>query len=169
MGDPSGFFTGFYITLFCTRWRMGRVRAGAGPVGYGPSGSSAPGKLRKRSASGHAAANARRMRLVVPTRHGAPGNFQETKTQRRELGSGQFAGFGNGVAHGEHQPIGGGVENKTDLIGERRTAAGAIGGELGLMQLDQVLGLAARAIQAVIDPLGRTRFEAGDDEADIEA
>ncbi len=66
------------------------------------------------------------------------GDFQETKTQRRELGSGQFAGFGNGVAHDEHQPISGGVENETDLIGERRTAAGAIGGELCLMQLDFV-------------------------------
>ena len=28
------------------------------------------------------------------------GDFQETKSQRRELGSGQFPGFGNGVAHG---------------------------------------------------------------------
>jgi hypothetical protein len=43
---------------------------------------------------------------------------------------------------GKHQPISGGVENKVDLIGERRTAAGAIGGELCLMQLDQILGLA---------------------------
>ena len=57
------------------------------------------------------------------------GDFQETKSQRRELGSGQFPGFGNGVAHGKHQPISGGVENEADLIGERRTAAGAIGGE----------------------------------------
>src|SRR5712671_4033093 len=37
------------------------------------------------------------------------------------------------------------------------------------MQLDQVLGLAARAIQAVVDPLGRADIEAGDDEADVEA
>jgi hypothetical protein len=91
-----------------------------------------------------------------------PGSdFQETKTQRRELGSGQFPGFGNGVTHGQHQPISGGVENEADLIGERRTAAGAIGGELRLMQLDQILGLAARAIQAVVDPLGRADIEAG--------
>jgi hypothetical protein len=62
-----------------------------------------------------------------------------------------------------------GVENEADLIGERRTAAGAIGGELRLMQLDQIFGLTARAIQAVIDPLGRADIEAGDDEADVEA
>ena len=36
------------------------------------------------------------------------GDFQETKMQRRELGSGQFPGFGNGVAHGKHQPKSGG-------------------------------------------------------------
>src|SRR6202166_1418306 len=97
------------------------------------------------------------------------GDFQEAETQRRELGSGQFPGFWNGVAHGQHQPISGGVENEADLIGERRTAAGAIGGELRLMQLDQILGLAARAIQTVVDPLGRADIEAGDDEADVEA
>jgi hypothetical protein len=45
----------------------------------------------------------------------------------------------------------------------------AIGGELRLMQLDQIFGLAARAIQAVVDPLGRAGIEAGDDEADVEA
>src|SRR4051794_26472475 len=96
------------------------------------------------------------------------GDFQETKTQRRELGRGQFPDFGNGVAHGQHQPISGRMEHETDLVGERRTATGAIGGELRLMQLDQILGLAARAIQAVVDPLGRADIEAGDDETDVE-
>jgi hypothetical protein len=59
------------------------------------------------------------------------------------------------------------MEHETDLVGERRTATGAIGGELRLMQLDQIFGLAARAIQAVVDPLGRADIEAGDDEADV--
>jgi hypothetical protein len=152
---------------FATRLRDGLGERGTRPADQGPSGSSAPGKLRKSSASGHAAANARRTRLVVLDDSG--GDFQETKTQRRELGSGQFPGFGNGVAHGQHQPISGRMEHETDLVGERRTATGAIGGELRFMQLDQILGLAARAIQAVVDPLGRADIEAGDDEADVEA
>src|SRR5674476_307504 len=97
------------------------------------------------------------------------GDFQKPKTQRRELGSGQFPDFGNGVAHGQHQPISGRMEHETDLVGERRTATGAIGGELRLVQLDQILSLAACAIQAVVDPLGRADIEAGDDEADVEA
>ncbi len=37
------------------------------------------------------------------------------------------------------------------------------------MQLDQVLGLATRAIQAVVDSLGRADIEVRDDEADVEA
>jgi len=37
------------------------------------------------------------------------------------------------------------------------------------MQLDQILGLAARPIQAVVDPLGRADIEACDDEADVES
>src|ERR1700724_2174490 len=56
------------------------------------------------------------------------GGFSETKEQRRELGSGPFQDFGNGVAHGQHQPISGGVEHEADLVGERRTAGGAMGG-----------------------------------------
>jgi hypothetical protein len=42
------------------------------------------------------------------------GDFQETKTQRCELSSGQFSGFGNSVAHSQHQPISGGVENEIE-------------------------------------------------------
>src|SRR3954451_6040102 len=67
---------------FATRLRDGLGERGARPAGQGPSGSSAPGKQRIRSASGHAAANARRMRLAVSTTRAAI--FQETKTQRRE-------------------------------------------------------------------------------------
>src|SRR6202165_1222072 len=146
---------------------MGRVNWGTRPADQGPSGSSAPGKLRKRSASGHAAAKARRTRLAVSTTRAAI--FKRRRRSGGTPAGGQFPGFGNGVANGKHQPISSGVENEADLVGERRTAARAIGGELCLMQLDQILGLAARAIQAVVDPLGRADIEAGDDEADVEA
>src|SRR6202142_2609676 len=36
------------------------------------------------------------------------------------------------------------------------------------MQLDQIFGLPAGPIQAVLDPLGRADTQAGDDEADVE-
>ena len=38
------------------------------------------------------------------------------------------------------------------LIGQRRAATGAVGGKLGFVQLDQVLGLAARAVETLIRP-----------------
>src|SRR5450631_2086795 len=56
---------------FATRLRDGLGERGRRPAGQGPSGSSAPGKLRIRSASGQAAANARRMRLAVSTTRAA--------------------------------------------------------------------------------------------------
>lgn len=37
------------------------------------------------------------------------------------------------------------------------------------MQLDQVFGLASGAVERLVDVLGRSGLEAGDDEADVEA
>lgn len=68
-------------------------------------------------------------------------DFQEPQPQRRKLRLRQIALFGNGVAHGQHQPIGGGVQNERDLIGDSRTAGRAVGCELGLVQLDEIFGL----------------------------
>jgi hypothetical protein len=42
------------------------------------------------------------------------------------------------------------------------------GGELGLVQLDQVLGLSARAVQGGVEPFSRADVQAGDDVADVE-
>lgn len=61
------------------------------------------------------------------------------------------------------------VQDEADLVGDRRTAAGAVGGKLALVHLDQVLGLAAGAIDHVIEVFGRATVEIGDDEADVEA
>src|SRR5258705_434998 len=72
---------------------MGRV-SGRMPVGYGPGGSSAPGKLRKRSASGHAAANARRMRLVVGRADIEAGDDEaDVEAEPRRLNTGDGAPF----------------------------------------------------------------------------
>ena len=54
--------------------------------------------------------------------------------------------FGDCVSDGEDQPVRGGRQDQAHLVGERAAAAGTIRGELSLVQLDQVLGLAAGAI-----------------------
>ena len=60
------------------------------------------------------------------------------------------------------------MQDQAHLVGERAAAAGTIRGELSLVQLDQVLGLAAGAINRLVNMLGRSGLETGDDEADIE-
>src|SRR6202042_2807603 len=132
---------------------MGRMKWGERPAGQGPSGSRAPGKLRNRSASGHAAANARRMRLVVSTTRAAIFKRRRRSVANSAVANSWTLGMASRtVSINQEAAV---VENEADLIGERRTEAGAIGGELRLVQLDQILSLAARAIQAVVDPLGR--------------
>ena len=59
------------------------------------------------------------------------------------------------------------MENEADLVGQWRATTGAIRSELGLVQLDQVLGLTAGAVEDSVDVLGRAGFEIGDDEADV--
>src|ERR1700674_4473371 len=60
-------------------------------------------------------------------------------------------------------------QHETDLIGDGGTTGCAIGSQLRLVQLDQVLGLSTRAIDTVVEPFGRTVIKIGDDEADVEA
>ena len=140
---------------------------GGRPGVHGPCGASASGRPRNRSASGQAAAKARRTRLAVSMTRAAI--LIRRRRKVRELGPRQVARRGNGVADSEHQPIGAGVQDEAHLIGDRRPARRAIGGKLRLVQLDQVLGLTARAIKAVVKPFRRAMREIGDDEADVEA
>ena len=84
----------------------------------------------------------------------APGDLDQPHAQGGELRRGERLRFGNGIAHRQHQPISGGVQYQADLISQGGSAAGAVGGELALVQLDrkmrpgldQVLRLAARAV-----------------------
>jgi hypothetical protein len=75
---------------------------------------------------------------------------------RRVVNSAVEGGCGLAMAS-QHQPVDGGMQHETHLIGECRAATGAVGGKLTLVQLDQVLGqldqvlgLIARAAQRVV-------------------
>ena len=83
----------------------------------------------------------------------ACGDFEEARAQGGELGVGERMRFVDGVAHRQHQPVGGGMQHETHLIGECRATTGPIGGKLALVQLDQVLGLAARAVERSVKSL----------------
>ena len=164
VGERPAFPPGSTSTCFVRVGGMGRG-SGAGPVGYGPSGSSAPGKLRKRSASGHAAANARRMRLAVSMTRAAI-----FKRRRRSVANSTVANSRawewrrarpastNKRRCGERGGLG---SAERQLV---RSEASCV-----LCSLIRFSALAARAIQVVVDPLGRADIEAGNDEADVEA
>ena len=51
----------------------------------------------------------------------------------------------HGFAESPHQPVCSGVEDEPHLVGVGRATGGPVALELGLVQLDQILGLAARA------------------------
>ncbi|ESX08302.1 hypothetical protein X768_22825 [Mesorhizobium sp. LSJC265A00] len=61
------------------------------------------------------------------------------------------------------------MQGEADLVGDGRTAVGAVGGKLALVDLVQVLGLAAGAFDHVVEVLGRATVENGDDDAVGEA
>jgi len=60
------------------------------------------------------------------------------------------------------------MQDQAKLVGPRIAARGAIGGELGLVQLDEVFHLAASAVNRLIEMLCAA-LERGDDVADVEA
>ena len=81
-------------------------------------------------------------------------SFKRRSRRVGKLGSGECVRFGDCVSDGEDQPIRGGMQDQAHLFGERTAAAGAIGDELGLVQLNQVFGLAAGAINRLVNMLG---------------
>jgi len=99
----------------------------------------------------------------------AGADLNERQAQRIELSFGQGFGFGDGVSHREHKPVGGGVQDQPHLIGAWRAARGAVAFELGFVQLDEVFGLAARAVELGVKLLGHAGFEAGHDVANVQA
>ena len=129
---------------------------GIGQPGRSPvvsrRGGLEPGRCPRTTACGHPAAKATRTRVAVSMMRAAI----LIRRSRRVANSapGQRLRLGDRVAHHEHQPVGGGVQQQAHLIGQRRAATGPVGGKLALVQLDQVLGLTTRAIEGVVEPFG---------------
>src|ERR1700738_1330010 len=95
--------------------------------------------------------------------------LQEPQANGVELGGGERVCLGDCITDSEHEPVGGSVQDQPHLVGERAAAAGAVGGELRLVQFDQVLGLASGTVERLVKILCRSGLQAGDDEAGVEA
>lgn len=81
-------------------------------------------------------------------------DLEEAQPQGCKFCAGEGRGPGNGVARGEHYPIGCGVYDEPELVGERALARRSIRGGLPLAHLDQVLGLAAGAVDVFVEMAG---------------
>src|ERR1700677_1611372 len=152
---------------FCeTRWRDDDGRRGFLPRRSGSERGEGSGQAAEevglRAAGGESETDAAR------GFDDAGGDLDQPQAQGRELGVGEIARFRDGVANGEHEPIGRCVQREADLICDRGTTGRSIGSELRLVQFNEVLGLSARAIEGVVDPFGRAVFDVGDDEAGVE-
>jgi len=97
----------------------------------------------------------------------ADGDLQQLQAQRVELGPGQRMPLGDGGADPVHEPERGRGQHQADLVGDRGMARGAVGRELRLVQLDQVLRLAPLAVDALVKPFG-IALERGYDVAHVD-
>ena len=97
----------------------------------------------------------------------AGGDLDQAETEGVELSVTPERAFGCQVPQTVHQPVGGGVDQQAELVGGGLGAGGAVGGQMELVSLDQVLRLAARAIDLFIEHRPQS-FEIGDDEPGID-
>lgn len=149
--SPFGFFTASRPALLNAlegkQWRVGLTPRRSGPAGHERGGQGGE-QIGIETGGGEGQVDA------GGDLDDAGGDLEQREAQHGELRRSQIARFRNGVADGEHQPVGGGVKDEANLVGERRAARRAIGGKLGLVQLDEILRLAARTIEAFVQPLG---------------
>ena len=143
-----------------------RVCGARRPGGQGPAAARRPASRRKRG-------GVRAGRGEVYADAGglfddAGADLEQAQPEGGKLGAGERGCTGDGVAQGEHQPIGAGVQDQPELIGERALAGGSVRGELSLVQLDQVLGLAAGAVDIFVEMAGLAA-QRGDDVAGVGA
>ncbi len=97
----------------------------------------------------------------------ARNDLEQTKPQRRELADCQWRAGWHGVAHNKQEPVSAGVQDEAELVGARIAAGGSVGSQLALVQLDEVLGPAAGAIDDFLKMLC-AGLERGHDIADVQ-
>lgn len=120
-------------------------------VVYVGAGLSALATVRSRLASGQAEANATRMRVDVSMTRAAILRRRTRIVANSAVASAAL--FRDGLLYAPHQPAGSGVQDKAHLVRVGRPARGPVTGKLVLVQLDQVLGIAPRAVINLVQVL----------------
>lgn len=113
---------------------------------------------------------ARQVKPDLSLQHLDPGGeLDQAQTQGIELGDAPDGAPRHGGPQVPHQPVGTEVQEQPHLVGGSAVAGGAIGGEMRLPCLVMVLGLAAGAVDVLIDGAATHASEADDDEAGVDA
>ena len=144
---------------------MGRTDIVSGPAVQGPAGCKAPPRCR----TGRRVDTGWRVRaecgLRSRRRERLFSKVFRARSRTRRRPTHEFWGY----CHADRaSTICGGVQDEPHLIGERRKTGSSIRRQLALVQFDQIFHLPTRAIERVVDMLGRSVRDVGDDEADIE-
>ena len=95
-------------------------------------------------------------------------DLDEALPEGGEIGPGERDAARHGIAQGEHQPVGNGVQDEAELVGDQALAGRPVRVELDLVLLDQVLDLAAGAVEPFEEMAGLSA-ERGDDVSRVEA
>ena len=82
-------------------------------------------------------------------------DFDQAVLQGGELGAPQGRCARDRLPYAPEKPVGGGMKDQAELVGGGGHAGGAVAFELGLVQLDHVLGLTSGAIVKLVKPFGR--------------
>ena len=94
----------------------GELDGATGPTIYGPEGIRTAAMWRKSAASGQAAAKARRTREAASMTRVPSFNRRKRMVVNSAVASAFVAG--DCIAHGEDQPVGGGVQDQAHLVGQ---------------------------------------------------
>jgi len=121
-------------------WILGRHRLahlihavgrGIRPIAHVGRRINVPTSPRNRAASGQWLANASRTRLAVSLICTAILNNRSRMVENSPLASG--CGPGMALRTSQRQPVGSGVQDQSHLVGQRRAATGAVGGQLAVV------------------------------------
>ena len=97
----------------------------------------------------------------------AGGDLDEAEAQRVELGDAPHRTLWHRHAKSPHQPVRARMQEQPKLVGCRPGAGRAIRRQMGLPGLDMVFGLAAPAIDILVEPASVAFAQIGDDEAGV--
>ena len=95
-------------------------------------------------------------------------DFDQAQPDGVDLSAAPGRALGQAGLERPDQPIGRGMQEQAELIGGGRAAGGAVGRQVPLVGFDVVFHLAARAVAPLVQALGPTGRDVGDDEADID-